>query len=174
MAKPAKPAADAAEAPPKSKKLLVIIIAVLVLVVGGAAAFFLMSGGHGGDEEHAKEKAVPKIAKTVPLEPFTVNLQREEGDQFLQVGVTLEFYEPALEEEIKGNMPRIRSRVLLLLSGKKASELSTIEGKEQLKKEILAACTEALGLNEGEHAEGKKGDDKKGITDVLFTSFIIQ
>ena len=35
-------------------------------------------------------------------------------------------------------MAKVRSRVLLLLSGKKASEINTVEGKQQLAGEILA------------------------------------
>lgn len=180
MSKPAKPAAAAGEEKPKSKKMLIIIIAVLVLVVGGAAAFFLMGSKHDDAEEEAKvEPAAHPVF--VSMEAFTVNLQREEGDQFLQIGLTLKVLDPKLEEEIKANMPEIRSKLLLLLSSKRASELSTPEGKKQLASEIVDETNVVLGAGESHDeppAKGKKSKHapkpKEGVDDVLFTSFIIQ
>jgi flagellar FliL protein len=93
-----------------------------------------------------------------------VNLQPETGDQYLQVAFTLQVDGPEQAELIKTNMAKVRSRVLLLLSGKKASEINTVEGKQQLAGEILAAVQAPFDAH---------GDDQE-VTDVLFTSFIIQ
>jgi len=180
MSKAAKPAApEGGDDKPKSKKMLFIIIGVLVLVIGAGAAFMLM-GSHGGAEEE-EEAAVQEEHAAKPvfvqLEPFTVNLQREEGDQFLQVGITLKVMSPTLEEEIKANLPEIRSKLLLLLSGKRASELSTNEGKLTLQEEIIADVNEILGAGEtpeDSHGKKKRKKAKEGVEDVLFTSFIIQ
>jgi flagellar protein FliL len=196
---PAKPAAAAKEetpaaAPPKSKKMLIIgIILLLVLVAGGAGWYF--TRGHAEADAHA-EKAkveVPQEAKFVPLgENFTVNLQREEGDQYLQAGITLKVLQPELEEKIKAMMPEIRSRLLFLLSSKKPSELQTIEGKNKLISEIIATTNTVLGIAapaptaptpEGAASGAASAavasapvaaPNPKGVVDVLFTSFIIQ
>jgi flagellar FliL protein len=179
MSKAAKPAApEGGDDKPKSKKMLFIIIGVLVLVIGAGAAFMLM-GSHGGAEEEEAAVQEEHAAKPVfvQLEPFTVNLQREEGDQFLQVGITLKVMSPTLEEEIKANLPEIRSKLLLLLSGKRASELSTNEGKLTLQEEIIADVNEILGAGEtpeDSHGKKKRKKAKEGVEDVLFTSFIIQ
>jgi flagellar FliL protein len=61
-------------------------------------------------------------------------------------------------------MAKVRSRVLLLLSGKKASEINTVEGKQQLAGEILAAVKIPF-VSHG---------DEQDVSDVLFTEFIIQ
>lgn len=180
MSKAAKPAAAAGEEKPKSKKMMIIIIAVLVLVIAGAAGFFLMGNKHEDAEEEPKaEHAAHPVFVT--MEPFTVNLQREEGDQFLQIGLSLKVLDPKLEEEIKANMPEIRSKLLLLLSSKRASELSTPEGKKQLASEIVEETNVVLGAGESHEeapAKGKKSKHapkpKEGVEDVLFTSFIIQ
>ena len=58
----------------------------------------------------------------------------------------------------------MRNRVLLLLSSKKASEISSVEGKQQLAAEILEAVKQPF----------EKDGDEQDVTDVLFTSFIIQ
>jgi len=152
-----------------------IIIAALVVILGagGGAGWYFM---HAGDAEAATEDAPKKDhgkkkkkkeeapPEYVAIEPFTVNLQPENGDQYLQVAFTLQADGPEQVELVKTNMAKVRSRVLLLLSGKKASEISTVEGKQQLAGEILAVVKEPFDAH---------GDEQE-ISDVLFTSFIIQ
>lgn len=209
MSKPtAKSAAPAAKeetpvaAPPKSKKMLIIGIVVLLAAVAGGAVWFF-TRGHAPADGHAeavKEEA-PHAAKFVPLgENFTVNLQREEGDQYLQAGITLKVLQPELEEKIKATMPEIRSKLLFLLSSKKPSELQTVEGKKKLIAEIIAETDAILGVaapaasvpaHEAPHDSAASGaasapvaasqvapapvaPKTTGVVDVLFTSFIIQ
>jgi flagellar FliL protein len=169
----ADPKADAAApAGGKSKLIIIILAAVLVLGLGGGAAWYFLhgSGDAAAEEAPKKEKSSKKKKKEehppeyLAVEPFTVNLQPENGDQYLQVAFTLQVDGPEQAEIIKTNMAKVRSRVLLLLSGKKASEINTVEGKQQLAGEILAAVKEPFE----EH-----GDDQE-VSDVLFTSFIIQ
>jgi flagellar FliL protein len=94
---------------------------------------------HGTQQEEKKDEHPPEY---LPIEPFTVNLQPENGDQYLQVAFTLQVDGAEQAELIKTNMAKVRSRVLLLLSGKKASEINTVEGKQQLAGEILAVVKE--------------------------------
>jgi flagellar FliL protein len=91
---------------------------------------------HG--ERSKKKKKDEHPPEYLPIEAFTVNLQPENGDQYLQVAFTLQVDGAEQAEVIKTNMAKVRSRVLLLLSGKKASEINTVEGKQQLAGEILA------------------------------------
>lgn len=187
MAKDAKPAEDGTEAPPKkSKKLLIIIIALvlLVLVVGGATAFLLMSGSHDEDldEDEVAEESVKKPGKKkdsgappvfVNLDPFTVNLVPEVGDQYLQVILSLELDSPESQGPLTLLMPRIRNNVTLLLSSKKASELQPKEGKEKLAAEILDEINGAINPP----TKNKRGETVPAegpVVSVLFTSFIIQ
>jgi flagellar FliL protein len=174
----ADPKVDAAAPAPsggKSKLFIMIGAAVLVLGLGGGGAgwYFLHAGGGEASAEPAKKEHGSSSKKKkkdqaqpeyVAIEPFTVNLQPEHGDQYLQVAFTLQVDSPEQVEVIKANMAKVRSRVLLLLSGKKASEISTVEGKQQLAGEILAAVNEPFVPH---------GDEQE-VSDVLFTSFIIQ
>jgi flagellar FliL protein len=167
--KAAPKAAD--EAPPKAKsKMMIIIIAVVLLAaIGGGGAWFMMKGGNDAHETGGAKKP-KKASKSAPpeyvaLESFTVNLQREsDADQYLQVQMTLQVAGAEQAELFKANMAKVRSRVLLLLSGKKASEINTVEGKKKLAEEIVAATKEPFV---------DKGDEQE-VSEVLFTSFIIQ
>ncbi|WP_341743545.1 flagellar basal body-associated FliL family protein [Azonexus hydrophilus] len=188
MAKDSKPAEEGAEAAPKkSKKLLIIIVlAVVLLLAAGAGAFLMMSGSK--DDEHldddevaqetAKKPAKKKKDKTAPpvfvnLDPFTVNLVPEVGDQYLQVVLSVELDEPPSQATLAMMMPRIRNNVTLLLSSKKASELQSKEGKEQLATEIQTEINSAIEPP----TKNKRGEiipPEGPVVSVLFTSFIIQ
>lgn len=159
----ADPKADTAAAPKSSPKKLIIIIAVAVLVLagGGGAAWYFMQGDAGATTAQAKPAEPPVY---VPMEKFVVNLQPEDGEQYLQIQFTLQVPTPEQVELIKANMPKIQSRVLLLLSAKRASELSTPDGKRQLSSEIMAAVNAPL-VDKGAPLL---------VSDVLYTSFIIQ
>lgn len=172
----ADPKADAAAAaaPAGSKKKLIIMILAAILVlgagVGGGWYFSQSSAAHGEEEAPAKEtkkkkKKDPAVKpEYVPIEAFTVNLQPENGEQYLQVQFTLQVEGAEQATLVKDNMAIVRNRVLLLLSSKKASEINTVEGKQHLASEIQAAITEPFE---------KQGDEQE-VSDVLFTSFIIQ
>jgi len=171
----ADPKADAAAAAPAgSKKKLIIMILAAILVLGAGAGggwyFSQSTAAHGEEEapakEHKKKKKKDPEAKPeyVPVEAFTVNLQPENGDQYLQVQFTLQVAGAEQATLVKDNMAVVRNRVLLLLSGKKASEINTVQGKQQLATEIKESITEPF----------EKDGDEQEVSDVLFTSFIIQ
>jgi len=129
---PIEEATSEASAPKKSKKKLFLILGLLLLVLGGGggAFFFLGEEAPAASGAPAKHEA-PKPPVFVQMEPFTVNLQQETGEQYLQVQLTLQVADQAQVELIKLYMPLVRSRLLLLLSSKKASELTSAEGKKK-------------------------------------------
>ena len=151
------------------KKLIIIVLAAVLLAggIGGGAAWFFLHGkpDEGGETTKHKKKAAPVGPPVfVPIEPFTVNLQPENGEQYLQITFTLQVASLEQVELVKDNMPKVRSRLLLLLSSKKASEINTPEGKKKLAEDIMAQVKEPFA---------DKGEPQE-VTDVLFTSFIIQ
>lgn len=181
MAKEAKPEATGTEAAPpkKSKKLLIIVAAALVviLLIGGAGAFFLMkkNSAEAGDEEETATETTKSSKKKggkellpvyVAMDAFTVNLVPESGEQFVQLILSVEVADMPTGDRIKTYTPKIRNNVMMLLSGKKASELLTKEGKEKLAGEIRDQMNQVL-------APDAKSDDAP-VREVLFTSFIIQ
>jgi len=170
----ADPKAEAAAVPApggKTKLFLMLGVAVLVLGLAGGAGWYFMHGSAADSAEPAKKEHGSSKKKKeehppeyLAVEPFTVNLQPENGDQYLRVAFTLQVDGVQQAEAIKTNMAKVRSRVLLLLSGKKASEINTVEGKQQLAGEILAVVKQPFA----EHG------DEQEVSDVLFTEFIIQ
>ena len=97
----------------------------------------------------------------IKLDAFTVNLQGL--SQYLQVSITLMAANPHVGVDVKANMPVIRHELILLLSSKEASQISTFEGKQALLQEVKHAVNKVIHLT-----------DKQGIANTLFESFIIQ
>jgi len=161
------PKAEAgAEAPKKSSKKLIVIIAAVVALAagGGGAAFFMMKGKSDHKKEAAEE--VEHVADPVYLkmDTFTLNLNPEDGEKYLQVDITISASNQEEADLLTKNMPMVKNRIVLLLTSKKAGEISSAEGKEALAKELTAK------LNEPFVAKGKP----QKISGVLFTSFVIQ
>lgn len=159
-----------AEAPKKSSKKLIIIIAAVVTLVagGGGAAFFLMKGKSDHKKEAAEEAAEEVEHAVDPvylkMDTFTLNLNPEDGEKYLQVDITISASNQEEADLLTKNMPMVKNRVVMLLTSKKAGEISTPEGKEALAKELTAKLNEPFA---------EKGKPQK-ISSVLFTSFVIQ
>ena len=176
----------AAVAPKKNKKWLIIIIAVvfLVLVLAGGVAFLLLKKSHGGGENPAGESA-GKSSKSeaqpvfVRLEAFTVGLQPdpEKQGQYLQTVPELKVRDITVDEKLKGYMPEIRYKIILLLQSKKPSDLSTPQGVEKLSFELRNQINQILSggvkpVAAGEAAANAGPNDP--VQAVVFSSFIIQ
>ena len=195
-AKPSAEAAPQAASKKKKSKLLVVIVALVVVLAaaGGGAAWYFLSAE--GDDEAPKVSSKPAVF--LPVDQFTVNLQPEDGQQqFLQVAMTLKVVDQATVDMIKAQMPEVRSRVLLLLSSKKPSQLVTLEGKNKLIEEIGREVEAPLPVEKAPKpakkktdAEGKKAKAKAKpraqeaeakeqpaparVLAVFFTHFIVQ
>jgi flagellar FliL protein len=172
-----------------SNKLLlivVVILLVLVIAVGVGVVFALMgskgdAGGaaqvteadaHGADTEVHEagdgEGHGEGHGAVFPLETFIVNLKIK--GSFLKADIQLVFADASILEggggkhggggSLDNEIPKIRDVIILILSSKEAREVLSIEGKEQLREEILTGVNEVLGQN--------------AVTQVLFTDFIVQ
>jgi flagellar protein FliL len=180
MSEPASPAAAAPAKKGGAMKWIVIGI-VLLLVLGGgggAAWWFLLRKPPEAAEEGEKAEKTEKAGKSgqsgkskgkakgdgiVPMEQFLVNLADKDAQRFVRVTLRLVVETKEEAKEIEENevvKTRLRSAILELLTQQTAEQLTTPEGKEELKKAIAERCGPAM--------EGKE------VLDVLFTDFVVQ
>ncbi len=149
-----------------NKKILIAVIAVLVLGGGGAGAFFFLQGG---EEVVAEGEAEPKeepLADPIYLglsPAFLVNFDHNGTIRYLQIELQVMARDQDIIDKVEANMPAVRNKVILLLSAQNYDAVSTVEGKEQLRQEVLAAVNESLQLTEGDALE-----------DAFFTNFVVQ
>ena len=164
---PSAAAPDAAPAKGSKKKLILIIaIVLIVLAAGGAAAAFMLAGKHSEGEVTEKVEEPLGPPTFVVMDQFVVNLTDPDSTRYLQIGITYEVGSAATAEEIKTFTPVIRSRILLVLSGKNVKNLTSIEGKQQLMDELVDLARVTI--------KGDVKDPTRGIRDVHFSSFVIQ
>ena len=174
-----------------SKKFLIIIAAAVVALgaAGGGAWFFM----HKGADEEAvadadegahdakdtkkdkakgkkdkKGKAAEPKAPAIYVEfnpPLVVNFDAKGVMRFLQVGMQVMTRDHETSEMVKLHDPKIRNNMLLLLGSQTYDSISTMEGKEELRKKALEIIAKIV---DEEGGEGKK------VEDLYFTSFVMQ
>ncbi|MBI4666563.1 MAG: flagellar basal body-associated FliL family protein [Nitrospinae bacterium] len=144
--------ADEAAPEGKSKKGLFIIIAVvlvLLLAGGGGAAYFFLAGKkaeEGGEGKEGKGEAGKEqgsIGEVVELPPFIVNLAGEES-RYLKVVLVIQVSSVAVKDEVTNRAPQIKDAIITVLSSKEPSEILTVEGKYELKLELVKRINQTL------------------------------
>lgn len=146
-----------------------LIILLIVLAAGGSAAgvyFFMNRQAPAGGENVAA--AAPVVAADpifITIAPFTVNLLSERSQQhLLYIGLTLKVSDKPTQDFVNQYMPQVRSRLLMLMSGQKAEDLVTPNGKDVLTAQILQLFQTPLATPQ----------PQLGVIDVLYTDFIVQ
>jgi flagellar protein FliL len=147
-----------------------ILIVLIALIAAGAAAggmWFFMSrrAPAPAPAQVAAAPAAPVVPVFFPLEPMTVNLQSDDGQQhYLRIGLTLKLNDAKVQQQLTDHMPEIRSRVLLALSNKHPEDLAPLDGKRALATELKTLIEQPT----------EKGAAPVNVEDVLFTEFVVQ
>lgn len=159
---------DTAEQPAESgsSKKLIIIIAALVLLIGVGVGAFLFLGGEkeekiSPEQEQAElEKQAKQVGPMVSIDTFIVNIIDDEESRYLKAAITLELDTPETAMEVGERMAQIKDGILLLIGNKTFGELKDLQGKIQLRAELLNRINSIL-LN------GK-------VKRIYFTDFVVQ
>ncbi len=167
---------DAEQESPKKKSGLLkwIILGVLLLALGGGGFFAYLKffakppadtaaepakQGEAHKDEKGKD-AKPAQAQVVSLPVFLVNLADPLGRRYLKLAVDVEVVDEPAKADLIKNEAKVKDMMLMLLSSKTYQELSTLEAKIQLKKDIVQRLNQVLG-------NGK-------VSQVYFTEMVIQ
>lgn len=165
----------------KGKLIIIVALALVVLAAGGGGVWWFML--RPKPQPSAQELAAQreKLAHYISLEPFVTNVLSQDGTtHYLQVKIDLKAYEPKVDEEVKTMTPEIRNTILRILASQEASKVSTVQVREELRKEILVAVNQLLsgsGAGKDAHAvaPAAHGASAKGpIAGVYFTAFVVQ
>ncbi|NND67649.1 MAG: flagellar basal body-associated FliL family protein [Halioglobus sp.] len=151
-----------------NKKILIAVIALLVLGGGGAGAFFFLQGGEdeavaeGAEAEPVEEPLADPIY--LALSPaFLVNFDHNGTIRYLQIELQVMARDQDIIDKVESNLPAVRNNVIMLLSAQNYDAVSTVEGKDNLRLEVLGAVNEALQFT-----------DENAVEDVFFTNFVVQ
>lgn len=114
-----------------------------------------------------EEKEAPAAASQyINLTPaFIANYGGPGPIHFLKTEIALRVApDGGAEPAVQHHMPYIRHVLVMLLSRQTSEALATMEGKEKLRQDALAAVRQVLEQEEG----------KPYVDDLLFNSFIVQ
>jgi flagellar FliL protein len=121
---------------------------------------------HAQEEEAEAEEgtASPNASIYMDLKPaFVVNYGGVGKLRYLKTNITLRL-ESQGNASIRRHMPYLRHTLVMFLSKSTDDDMSSMEGKEQLRQNALEAVRAVLVKEEGEHF----------VKDLLFSSFIVQ
>ncbi len=154
----------------KKKKLIIIIVAgVLLLGVIGAAVWLLFLKPEPPppeEEDPGRKVPVPaiseenKVGPMVNIDEFVVNIISADTPHYVKTSLTLELTDEAVKIEVEERMPQIRDAILLLIGNKTYEELQDLEGKKQLKAELISRINSFLQTGT--------------VKAVYFTNFVVQ
>jgi flagellar FliL protein len=158
------------EIQPKKSFHKFIILGVMVVVLG-AGGYVGWNYFKGNRYENIRETQTTKAdankkkdeAKIVfPLESFIVNLADREGigKRYLKITLALEVCDAEEKRMVARYTAELRDTILLLLSSQSFSEISTMEGKLELKQALLSRINHALG--------------ERIVQRLYFTEFVVQ
>lgn len=171
MEKEANEKTTEAPAPAKSvSPIKWIIIGILALVIIGGGAFvalryFSASGSSSSPKENTAAKAEKsekesQVGMIYSMEPFIVNLLDKGGKRYLKVKMELEVPGEKVSKELAIRKAQLRDTVLLLLTSKKFEDVNRLDGKFQLRNELIFRINQVL-------LTGK-------VQALYFTEFVVQ
>ncbi len=150
----------------KSKKGLIMVLLALVLGaglgVGGYFAWQMFNPAPSLTDESGQSPFSGDAAtgNMVELESFIVNILDEKGSRYLKASIILDVDNEEVAQEITDRMPQIKDAVLLLVGNKAYNDLADMQGKLQLRVELISRLNEIL----------KTGRVRK----IYFTDFVVQ
>lgn len=140
---------------------------LMALMISLPAPALLAQEEQAPDADAAEQEEEPRTTLYIPMEPaFVTHVGEPAGNlTYLKAEVTLRASDPAAETAVESHMPRLRHEVLMLLNNQTdLDQLTTAEGKEALR---IQARERINGVLAEQQTETQ-------ITDVLFTSFVVQ
>ncbi|MCW8919164.1 MAG: flagellar basal body-associated FliL family protein [Gammaproteobacteria bacterium] len=157
---------DVKPASGNKKKIIIIALVGLLLVAAGIGGTLMLLGGGEKDESVAEgnEKVQVPKAHYLGLENMVVNFAQKGPVKHLQVEMQLMAHNPEVLTAVEEHMPVVRNDILVLLSSQNHEQLSSREGKELLRGELLAAVQRIVKENAG----------LDGPQAVYFTNFVMQ
>lgn len=170
----------------KDKKMIIMLAGAVLLMIGfGVGGYFLghksgagakagggapaiEAGAEGGGEAAAEgggegggeggEGAA--AGNLVAFDDVIVNLLDDQEPRYLKAAITLEMTGPAAVADVNAHKAQIRDAIILLLSNKTLLELRDMQGKLQLRADLMEKINGIL----------RKGKVKT----LYFTDFIVQ
>lgn len=149
----------------KRKPLILICVGLVALLLSAAGLTYALLSDDEASETSEPREAARLPALYQPLEPaFTVNYAHGGRQRYMQVSVVLMGRDPQALAAAAEHSPLIRNQLVMLFSSADFDQLSSAEGKEQLREQATLAVQSLMEQELG----------KPTIESVLFTNLVLQ
>ena len=148
------------------KKLIIIVAVVLILLIGGGIGAYMFLGGEKEEkispeeEQAALELQANQVGPMVNIDSFIVNIADDQESRYLKAAITIEVDGEEAAMELNQRMAQLKDSILLLVGNKSFDELNDLQGKIQLRAELINKINSIL----------LKGKVKR----IYFTDFVVQ
>jgi flagellar protein FliL len=155
------------------KKILYAVIGLIVVAVPVGLYFTGNLPFLNHEEEVALDEDGNPIVAPLPTHyltldpPFIVNFVHRGSLRYLQLSLDLAYHDETVISEIEEQMPEIRNDLILLFSSQDFDTLSTLEGKEKLRADVLLAVNNAIEVDPAAPGPAEGGE-------VYITNFVMQ
>lgn len=155
-----------------NKTLIFVVLAVIIVLCGAVLAggvWWMKSRSTPEDIIEASEIASNEDDTNQPLttkalDSFVVNLAPPDDSTFLSLVITLAYTDNEknveFSKELEARQAQLRHSINMILSSKKKREISTVEGKERVNREIMTTVNSIL-------TKGK-------VEAIYFDKFVLQ
>ena len=160
-----KDAPEAAEGGSKLKLIIIGVVALVLLIGAGIGVYFYLNASKdkASPEQQAQAEAQNKgsqVGPMVNIDSFIVNILDNDESRYLKAAITIEVNSDQAAQEITQRMPQIKDAILLLIGNKSFNELNDLQGKLQLRAELINKINSIL-------TTGK-------VKRIFFTDFVVQ
>ena len=153
-----------------SNKLIFALVGILfVVMIGLTGGLFMIWTKLSSAEAQTQDALIddrkgnlvqPSPGTIFPLDTFIVNLADEGGKRYLRITMDLELTSGISEVEVEKRLSQMRDSILMVLPSKRFEEIRTLEGKTNLRNEIIASLNGLFG--------------QESISNIYFTEFVVQ
>ena len=153
-----------------SNKLIFALVGILfVVMIGLTGGLFMIWTKLSSAEAQTQDALIddrkgnlvqPSPGTIFPLDTFIVNLADEGGKRYLRITMDLELTSGISEGEVEKRLSQMRDSILMVLPSKRFEEIRTLEGKTNLRNEIIASLNGLFG--------------QESISNIYFTEFVVQ
>ena len=154
------------------KKFLLSVIVIVTTLLGLSYSgmlpleYFGIESTEVAEDGHGAAPA-PSLSDTyyLPIDPpFIVNFTHLGALRYLQISIEVMYPNEDIIDRVIEHMPAIRNSLILLLSDQPYEKLSTFEGKEELRTEMVAAVNQIV----------YRGSPVQYPGEMFITNFVMQ
>jgi len=168
----AKKDAEQTEKPEGKKSKLTLILAIVggLILLGGVGVGAYLIGASGPEQAPGAEVAessapaqkaqAGKVGPMVDISGFIINILDRDEVRYLKAAITLEADSEAGALELQERQAQVRDAILLLIGNKTFDELRDLQGKMQLRSELIAQINTLLQQGQ--------------VKNIYFTDFVVQ